>query len=58
MDTKIKSYIGKGLALGTIVLGLNALFGGNPIVMGGYDLLPVLAIVTPAYLIFGNKKKG
>lgn len=54
----MKGYIGKALAVGTVVLGANALFGGNPIVMGGYELLPILAIITPIVLIFGNKKKG
>lgn len=49
MDQKHKKYIGYILTVALIVLGLNSLFGGNPIALSGYDLLPILAILTPIY---------
>lgn len=57
MDKKIKKYIGFGLAGGLVLTGVNALFGGDPIVVMQYALLPVFAIVTPVYLLFGMKQK-
>lgn len=57
MDKKIKQYIGYILALSLVIVGLNALFGGSQVVLGGYDVLPILAIVTPIYtLVFMRKK--
>lgn len=58
MDKKIKKYIGFGLTGGLLITGINALFGGDSIVVSGYALLPVFAVITPLYLLFGNKQKA
>lgn len=58
MDKKIKEYIGYILTVLLVIVGLNALFGGDAIVVSGYDLLPVLAVITPIYYIAVMRKKS
>lgn len=58
MDKKIKHYIGWGLGVILLLLGLNAFFGGDQMIVGGIVLLPVFAIITPIYFIAFMRKKN
>ena len=58
MDKKIKTYLGYILTIALVLVGLNEMFGGNPVIVSNYALLPILAVVTPIYYIFAMRKKN
>ncbi len=57
MDAKNKKYIGYVLYIVLLVTGLNALFGGDPMNIGGYSLLTIVAVLTPIYYFLVGRKK-
>ena len=58
MDKKTVKYIGYVLAIVTLLLGLNGLLGGSPIVWGSFELLPAFALLFVIYYFFTHKQKA